>query len=112
MTLAHRSEGVRREVIDFIERTRRMQIVVVTKAVKGAKRKTGIASLSPAAIAFRTTSVGLAMTRESALRISHRPLRDRCTGAGKSRRSRISIAQATEDSKALGVPTRKEGLLS
>jgi AcrR family transcriptional regulator len=70
MALAHRNDAVKREVIDFIERTRRIQANAVARALETRKAKTGLASLSPAAITFIATSLGLALTRESALGIS------------------------------------------
>jgi len=70
MALAHRIEGVKKEVIAFIERTRRLQVNAVSKAIKSAKAKTGLNTVPPVAITFMTTSVALAMTREAALGIS------------------------------------------
>jgi AcrR family transcriptional regulator len=70
MALAHRSEGVRNEVVDFIERSRRMQAGAIAKSVRRLRKKSGIAALPPAAISFLTTSIALALTRESALGIT------------------------------------------
>jgi AcrR family transcriptional regulator len=70
MALANRSQGVKKEVIDFIEKTRRMQSAAIAKAIKALKKNTGVAALSPGAITFLVTSVALALTRESALGIS------------------------------------------
>jgi AcrR family transcriptional regulator len=69
MALAHRSEGVKNEVVDFIERSRRMQARAIAKSIKNLK-KSGIAALPPVAITFLTTSISLALTRESALGIT------------------------------------------
>jgi AcrR family transcriptional regulator len=70
MALAHRSEGVKKEVVDFIERSRRMQTRAIAKSIKNLRTKSAIASLAPGAITFLTTSVALALTRESALGIT------------------------------------------
>ena len=70
MALAHRNEGVKHEVVEFIERSRRMQSRAVAKSIKNLRNTSGIATLSPAAITFLTTSIALALTRESALGIT------------------------------------------
>ena len=70
MALAHRSEGVKHEVVEFIERSRRMQSRAVAKSIENLRNKSGIATLSSAAITFLTTSIALALTRESALGIT------------------------------------------
>jgi AcrR family transcriptional regulator len=76
MALAHRSEGVKHEVVEFIERSRRMQSRAVAKSIENLRKKSGIAALSSAVITFLTTSIALALTRESALGIttSHREI--------------------------------------
>jgi AcrR family transcriptional regulator len=78
MALAHRSAGVKNEVVEFIERSRRMQTRAFAKSIKNLRRKSGIAALPPAAITFLTTSIALALTRESALGITtaHREIDD------------------------------------
>jgi AcrR family transcriptional regulator len=70
MALAHRSEGVKHEVVEFIERSRRMQTRAISRSIKNLRKKSGIGALPPAAITFLTTSVALALTRESALGIT------------------------------------------
>jgi AcrR family transcriptional regulator len=70
MALANRVDSVKQEVTDFIERSRRMQLNAIAKSIKNTKAKRGIAALHPAAITFLTTSVALALTRETALGIS------------------------------------------
>jgi AcrR family transcriptional regulator len=70
MALAHRMEGVKKEVIAFVEQTRRMQVIAVSRAIKGADSQSGLSAITPLAITFLTTSVALAMTRESSLGIS------------------------------------------
>lgn len=77
MALAHRSEGVKNEVVDFIERSRRVQTRAVAKSIKSLRRKSGIAALPPEAITFLTTNIALALTRESALGITsaHKEIR-------------------------------------
>jgi AcrR family transcriptional regulator len=78
MALAHRSEDVKREVVEFIERSRRMQSRAFAKSIGSLRKKSGIAALPPAAITFLTTSVALALTRESALGITtaHQEIND------------------------------------
>jgi AcrR family transcriptional regulator len=70
MALAHRSEGVKNEVVEFIERSRRMQTRALAKSIDKLGKKSGIAALPPVAITFLTTSIALALTRESALGIT------------------------------------------
>jgi AcrR family transcriptional regulator len=74
MALANRSEGVRKEVIDFIKRSRALQVEALSRAIRN--RKGGIAALPPVAITLMATSIALALTRESQLGISmgHREL--------------------------------------
>jgi AcrR family transcriptional regulator len=78
MALAHRSEGVKNEVVDFIEQSRRMQTRAIAKSIKTLRTKSGVAALPPVAITFLTTSIALALTRESALGITtaHREIKD------------------------------------
>jgi AcrR family transcriptional regulator len=68
MALANRSEGVRREVIHFIERSRALQVEALGRAMQD--KTGGVAGLPPAAITFMATSIALALTRESQLGIS------------------------------------------
>jgi AcrR family transcriptional regulator len=68
MALAHRSEGVRREVIAFIEESRRLQVEALSKAV--ARKSGGVAGLPPVAVTFLATSVALALTREAELGVT------------------------------------------
>lgn len=72
MALANRSEGVKAEVIAFIERSRRLQVEALTKAIerKAAKAGRSATALPPVAATFLATSVGLALTREAALGVS------------------------------------------
>jgi AcrR family transcriptional regulator len=70
MALAHRSEGVKNEVVEFIERSRRMQTRAIANAIKNLRKRSGIVALPPGAITFLTTSIALALTRESALGIT------------------------------------------
>jgi AcrR family transcriptional regulator len=74
MALANRSEGVRREVIHFIERSRALQVEALSRAVR--EKQGGVAGLPPVAITLLATSVALALTREAQLGISmgHREL--------------------------------------
>jgi AcrR family transcriptional regulator len=68
MALANRSEGVRREVIHFIEESRRLQVDAIGRAIK--QKRGGVTTLAPAAISFLATSVALALNREAALGVS------------------------------------------
>jgi AcrR family transcriptional regulator len=68
MALANRSEGVRTEVIAYIERSRRLEIAAINKAI--ARRAGEQTGLPPVAIAFLATSAALAMNREAALGVS------------------------------------------
>jgi AcrR family transcriptional regulator len=107
MALAHRSEGVRNEVVEFIERSRRMQTRAIARSIKNLRNKSGIAALPPVAITFLTTSIALALTRESALEITtaHREIEDlveQCLSALEptgSRRPRAKRGRANERSK-------------
>jgi len=65
MALANRSEGIRSEVIKFIEESRKIQV----KALKKAMAKNGSDKSLPNAevIAFLGTSIALALNREASL---------------------------------------------
>jgi len=68
MALANRNEGVRKEVIDFIEESRRIQVTALRKAmVKNGSLEHG---LSPDVIAFMGTSLALALNREASIGVS------------------------------------------
>jgi AcrR family transcriptional regulator len=64
MALANRSEGVRAEVIGFIEESRRLQAEAVSRAVRA---RDGASPLSPMVITVLATSVALALNREASL---------------------------------------------
>lgn len=68
MALANRNEGIRKEVVNFIEQSRKMQV----KALKKAMDRNGTAENLPRAevIAFLGTSVALAMNREASLGVT------------------------------------------
>jgi AcrR family transcriptional regulator len=68
MALANRSEGVRQEVIHFIERSRAIQVEALGRALRG--RTGGIASLPPIAVTFMATSIALALNREAHLGVA------------------------------------------
>lgn len=68
MALANRNEGVRREVIHFIEQSRALQVEALGRAVKN--KRGGVAGLPPVVITFMATSLALALTRESQLGVS------------------------------------------
>ncbi len=65
MALANHNEGVRNEVINFIEESRRLQVKALKKAM--AKNTQDENSLPPAAIAIIGTSLALTLNRESSL---------------------------------------------
>ena len=80
MALANRSDGVRKEVIDYIERTRTLQADALTRA---AQRGGGpLASLPPVAVTFMATSFALALNREAQLGIEmgHREIEELIAG--------------------------------
>lgn len=80
MALANRNEGIRNEVITFIEESRKMQIKVLKKAMAQSGLKE---DYPPAeAIAFIGTSVALALNREAALgvRKSHQAVKKMLEG--------------------------------
>lgn len=81
MALANRSDGVRTEVIDYIERTRALQVEALTRAI-GRGGAGGLASLPPVAITFMATSFALALNREAQLGISmgHREIEELIAG--------------------------------
>ena len=62
--LANRIDGLGREVIAFIERTRTLQVELLTAAMR---RSGGESGLSAAALAFLATSAALALARENEL---------------------------------------------
>ncbi len=68
MALANRNEGIRREVIGFIEKSRKLQV----KALKAALARNSHAESLPKAevIAFLGTSVALALNREASLGVT------------------------------------------
>jgi len=66
MALANRNEGLRQEVIKFIEESRDIQISAIKKALASGGSK----DLKPVAIAFLGSSVALALNREAALGVT------------------------------------------
>jgi len=73
MALANHHDALRKEVIAFIESSRKIQIRALKKAMAASGVDT--ASLSPDAIAFMGSSIALALNRESFLgvRKGHAP---------------------------------------
>lgn len=67
MALAHRSEGLAKEVVHFIRESRRIQIDAVAEALQ---RSGKVSRVSPAGLTLLATSVALAMTREGELGIT------------------------------------------
>ena len=64
MALANRIEGLRKEVIHFIEESRAIQVDAIAKALQRVPQAAG---LDPGAIAIIATSVALTLTRERQL---------------------------------------------
>lgn len=67
MALAHRIEGLAKEVVHFVEESRRIQVEALTEAMERAGKTTRV---TPAGLALLATSVALALTREGQLGIS------------------------------------------
>lgn len=67
MALAHRIDGLKREVVNFIGESRAIQVEALSRAMARSKTKSPI---SPAGISLLATSVALAMTREGELGIT------------------------------------------
>ncbi|MFV8816470.1 TetR/AcrR family transcriptional regulator [Haliea sp. E17] len=68
MALANRSEGVRAEVIAFIEESRKIQVSALRRAM--ARSGSLDKGLSPDVIAFMGTSLALALNREASLGVT------------------------------------------
>lgn len=68
MAIANRSEGVRKEVVHYIETTRALQVKALTQAL--ANTSGGLANLPSVAITLMATSIALAITREAQLGVS------------------------------------------
>lgn len=66
MALASRIDGLRKEVVAFIEESRRLQIAVISKATD---RLGGDASVPPDGLALLATSLALSLTREEQIGI-------------------------------------------
>jgi len=69
MALANRIDGLRSQVVDYIETTRKMQISVVSEAIKKRSKSKGT-DLPASVLSLLATSVALMMTRETQLGIS------------------------------------------
>lgn len=75
MALAHRSEGLRKEVVHFIEESRRIQ----GEAVKRSLDRSDVRwDLDPEGVALFATGIALTMTREVAIGVTagHSPVHD------------------------------------
>lgn len=66
--LAHRSEGVREQVVSFIEKSRKMQVDALSKVLK--EKGAQALPLPVMAIALLATSAALTLTRESEIGVS------------------------------------------
>jgi AcrR family transcriptional regulator len=67
MALANRIEGLKSEVVHFIEKSREIQVAALTAALS---RSPGASSLPPSSIAIIATSVALSVSREEQLGVS------------------------------------------
>lgn len=67
MALAHRIGGLKQEVVNFIQESRRIQIEAVTEALATSGKTSRI---SPAGLTLLATSTALAMAREGELGIT------------------------------------------
>jgi AcrR family transcriptional regulator len=67
MALANRSEGLKSEVVAFIEESRRIQVDALTKALKSGGRETDMA---PVGLVMLATSAALSMNREAELGVT------------------------------------------
>jgi AcrR family transcriptional regulator len=67
MALANRSEGLKAEVITFIEQSRAIQVEALTAALKARGRET---QMAPVGLVMLATSAALSLTREAELGVS------------------------------------------
>ena len=67
MTLANRIEGLKREVIHFIEASREVEVGVLTKALQRAPQ---ISNMGPTGLTVTITSLALLLSRERQLGVS------------------------------------------
>lgn len=67
MALANRNEGLREEVVKFIEESRNIQVSAIKRALDAGS---GNKELKPIAIALLGTSVALALNREAAIGVT------------------------------------------
>ena len=67
MALAYRSQGLRQEVIAFIEESRAIQVEAISRSLAHSNTSPPI---DPDGLALLATGVSLAMTRESAIGVS------------------------------------------
>ncbi len=63
MALAYRSEGIREQVVKYIDDSRKLQMTALKQALAKSSKET----LPPAVIAIVATSLALAVNREAAL---------------------------------------------
>lgn len=67
MALAHRNSALRKDVITYIEESRRIQVGALTAALKRSSR---YGTIAPEALAILATSSALALNREAAIGVS------------------------------------------
>jgi hypothetical protein len=74
MALANRNEGLRKEVIAYIEESRAIQVKVLRAALE---RRSGSNKIPPAGLAILASSAALSLIRETELGVSagHREIR-------------------------------------
>lgn len=68
MAIANRNPSVRKEVVSFIERSRRIQAAVLKDAMERSNTETQL--LAPQALSLLGTGLALAMNREAALGVT------------------------------------------
>jgi AcrR family transcriptional regulator len=67
MALAHRIEGLKREVVLFIETAREIEVAVLAAAMKNLPQ---VSNMGPVGLAVTITSLGLLVSREGQMGIS------------------------------------------
>lgn len=67
MALAHRIDGLKREVVQFIEAAREIEVAVLSHAMKNAP---DVSSMGPTGLSVTITSLALLLSRESQMGIT------------------------------------------
>ena len=66
-SLAHRIDGLKREVVQFIEAAREIEVAVLSHAMKNAP---DVSSMGPTGLSVTITSLALLLSRESQMGIT------------------------------------------